>query len=147
MLEEENYKQSVFEEIPTEKIYSAKAINLAAFFAGSLAAGYLIAENFKAFNDTVKARNTLAVTFISTPILVGIVFIIPPNFPGIVFPALYILISYLVVKKHQEKKIQNHAQKGGDFYGGWRVTLIGLISIVLFLILPYSIQYIIDNFF
>lgn len=40
----------------TQKIYRDKAIWVGTFLGGPLAAGYLIAENFKAFNDPAKVK-------------------------------------------------------------------------------------------
>ena len=42
--------------IPTQKIYKNRAIEIATFLGGPLVAGYLIAENFKAFNEPDKSK-------------------------------------------------------------------------------------------
>lgn len=55
-MENHNTEDSVFQEIPTEKIYTEKQIRLGTFFCGPLVAGYCLAENFKAFGDKEKAK-------------------------------------------------------------------------------------------
>ena len=132
MTPESNLEKSVFEEIPTEKIYSEKAIRIGTFFAGPLVAGYCIAENFKAFNDFEKAKSTWIIAALSMIAIIGLIFIIPDNFPSILFPVLYSVVASYFLKKFQEQSIQNHIQKGGETFGGWRVALIGLLSILVF---------------
>src|SRR6218665_3420488 len=133
MIQQENVEKSVFEEIPTEKIYSEKAIRIATFFAGPLVAGYCIAENFKVFNDKEKAQKTWIITAIISFFIVCLVFLLHENFPSIIFPIIYSFIASYFLKTYQEKNIQNHLTNGGETYNGWRVTLIGLVSLLTFL--------------
>lgn len=142
---ENTLEKSVFEEIPTEKIYSEKAIRVGTFLAGPLVAGYCIAENFKAFNDIEKARNTWIITAITMVAIIGLIFIVPDNFPNFLFPLLYLTISSYFLKKYQEQNIQNHIKNGGETFGGWRVTLIGLLSIIIFLGIIVSILALTEN--
>ncbi|MET3025725.1 hypothetical protein ABXT06_03515 [Flavobacterium sp. UW10123] len=145
MIEDNNLEKSVFEEIPTEKIYSEKAIRIGTFFAGPLVAGYCIAENFKAFNDSEKARNTWTITTLSMIAIIGLIFIIPDNFPSILFPVLYSAVASYFLKKFQEQNIQKHIQNGGETFGGWRVTLIGLLSILIFFGIIMSVVLLTEN--
>ncbi|RYJ40985.1 hypothetical protein NU08_0422 [Flavobacterium anhuiense] len=145
MTPESNLEKSVFEEIPTEKIYSEKAIRIGTFFAGPLVAGYCIAENFKAFNDFEKAKNTWIITALSMIAIIGLIFIIPENFPSILFPVLYSVVASYFLKKFQEQDIQKHIQNGGETFGGWRVTLIGLLSIIVFFGIIMSIILLTEN--
>lgn len=139
MSTEENLEKSVFEEIPTEKIYSEKAIRIGTFFAGPLVAGYCIAENFKVFNDFEKAKNTWIITILSMIAIIPLIFIIPDNFPSFLFPLLYLSVSSYFLKKFQEQNIQNHIQNGGETFSGWRTALIGLISILIFFGIIFSV--------
>lgn len=145
MIQNDTTEKSVFEEIPTEKIYSEKAIRIGTFFAGPLVAGYCIAENFKAFNDFEKAKNTWIITALSMIAIIGLIFIIPDNFPSILFPVLYSVVASYFLKKFQEQDIQNHIQNGGETFGGWRVTLIGLLSIIVFFGIIMSIVLLTEN--
>lgn len=132
MTQDETLEKSVFEEIPTEKIYSEKAIRIGTFFAGPLVAGYCMAENFKAFNDFEKAKKTWLITILSALLIIVLVFVIPENVPNIIFPIIYLSITSYLLKTFQEKDIQAHIANGGETYSGWRTTLICLISIVVF---------------
>lgn len=44
------------EQIPTGKIYKDKTIYIATFLGRPLVAGYLIANNFKVFNEPTKVK-------------------------------------------------------------------------------------------
>lgn len=45
---------------PTEKVYRERGIVAATFLGGPLAGGYMLAMNFKAFNEPTKARWAIA---------------------------------------------------------------------------------------
>jgi hypothetical protein len=55
--------------IPAQKIYSEKNIWRATFLGGPLVAGYLLAENFKAFNEPEKVRKTWIIAVLATIII------------------------------------------------------------------------------
>lgn len=133
MIQKETEEKSVFEEIPTQKIYSEKAIKIGTFFAGPLVAGYCMAENFKVFNDSEKAKKTWIITLISAVLIIALVFLIPENVPSFIFPVIYLSITSYLVKTFQEKDIQAHIANGGETFNGWRTTIVGIISVVVFL--------------
>ncbi|WP_343694909.1 hypothetical protein [Flavobacterium sp.] len=133
-MENHNTEDSVFQEIPTEKIYTEKQIRLGTFFCGPLVAGYCLAENFKAFGDKEKAKKTWLITILSSFLVILLIFSIPENIniPNIIFPIIYTGIASFIIKKYQEKDIKKHLENGGETFGGWRTVLIGLISLAAF---------------
>ena len=133
MIQKETEEKSVFEEIPTQKIYSEKAIKIGTFFAGPLVAGYCMAENFKVFNDFEKAKKTWIITLISAVLIIALVYLIPENVPSFIFPVIYLSITSYLVKTFQEKDIQTHIANGGETFNGWRTTIVGIISVAVFL--------------
>lgn len=145
MIQEENSEKSVFEEIPTEKIYSKIAIGAGTFFGGPFVAGYCIAENFKAFNDFDKARKTYIITGISTIIISIIAFNTPENIPSVTFPLIYAFITSFIIKTYQGKNIEKHVENGGDFFNGWRMFLISIISVIILLAILYGIAYLLPQ--
>ncbi|WP_428228515.1 hypothetical protein [Flavobacterium sp.] len=122
--------KSVFEEIPTEKIYTEKAIRIGTFLGGPLVAGYFMAENFKVFNDDEKVKKTWIITILFTLLVFGLIFLIPENIniPNIIFPIIYMGIAGYFTKKYQEKNINEHTQNGGEHYNGWRIAGISFIG-------------------
>lgn len=133
MMEEVLHEKSVFEEVPAEKIYSEKAIAVATFMGGPLVAGYLMSENFKVFGEISKVKKTWIISILSTIVVFGLIFSIPEsvNIPNVVFPLIYLgIVSYLT-KIYQQKNINEHVEKGGEQYNGWRTFAISVIGCVV----------------
>ncbi|WP_426474162.1 hypothetical protein [Chryseobacterium balustinum] len=118
---------------PTEKIYRDRAIWVGTFLSGPLAAGYLIAENFKAFNDTDKAKKTWIYAIISTIVVFGGVFLIPDNVKILnhIIPLIYTAIAYYLVQHFQGHNISTHISSGGQLYSWWRTIAVGIIGLAI----------------
>jgi uncharacterized membrane protein HdeD (DUF308 family) len=120
-------------EIPSQKIFSEKAVRVGTFLGGPLIAGYLLAENFKVFDQNEKAKNTWIISIISTIIVFAGPFVIPGSdkIPNQVIPIAYtILVSYLV-HKYQGTQIEFHVKSGGQTFGWWRVIVISIIGLII----------------
>lgn len=126
----EEIEQTHFIEVPTEKIYTEKAIWLGAFLGGPLVAGYFIAENFKVFNDDEKAKKTWMITIAATVVIFSILFLIPEDtkIPTQLFPLVYIVIASYLTKYFQEQKMNEHIKNGGKKFNWWRTIAVGLIG-------------------
>lgn len=126
---------------PEFKIYKDKAIYGATFFGGPLAAGYIIAENFKAFGDNKKFKRTWIIT-ISFTVFLFLLMIFSPNaerIPKYIIPLAYTIVAFSLIRMHQGKQIDNHIKDGGKTYSGWRVLLISIISLLITFIVFLSI--------
>lgn len=130
--------------VPVNKIYKDRAIWVATFLGGPLAAGYIIAENFKTFNEPEKAKKTWIFSIIATIIVFGGVFLIPENvkIPGQLIPLIYTGIAFYLVQHFQGKQILEHLNFGGHFFGWGRIILVGLIGLAITLlpILGFSLM-------
>ena len=73
---------------PEIKIYKYSALWIGAFFGGPLAAGYIIAENFKALNNPGYAKKTWIFTVLATIIFIIGTLLMPKDIkiPTIFFP-------------------------------------------------------------
>src|SRR5436190_23302904 len=69
---------------PRREIYPLFAIYIATLVGGPLAAGYLVAEDYKVLNDTAKVRATWLITFIAFVIMVVLALYLPENAPNFV---------------------------------------------------------------
>lgn len=132
-MEEEIIEKSVFDEVPTEKIYPEKAISVGTFLGGPLVAGYLMAENFKVFGEFEKAKKTWIITIFSTILIFGLIFLIPESvaIPNVVFPLIYMAIAVYLTKRFQEQKINKHIENGGEEVNWWRTMGISFIGCVV----------------
>lgn len=120
-------------EIPKEKVYKNKMIWTGTFLGGPLVTGYMMAENFKAFNEPEKAKKTWIYTIIVTSVILGIIFLLP-DAPSRIFPIAYSAIAYILVQFFQEKNIENHISLGGKLFNWWRTIAVSVIGIVVLMV-------------
>ncbi len=120
-------------EKPSKKIYNEKAIWPAAFLGGPLAGGYLIAENFKAFNEAGKAKKTWFFTILATILIFGGIFFIPENIdiPNYIIPLIYTAIAYYIMHHFQGQNISKHISAGGQLYSWGRTIAVGFIGLAI----------------
>jgi len=119
-----------------KKIYKDNAIWVGTFFGGPLVAGYLIAENFKVFNEVSKAKKTWIYAIIGTMLIFGGVFLIPDNvkIPNQIIPLTYTVVAYSLFKHFQGRNISAYRALGGKTFSWWRVIAISLIGCVITII-------------
>jgi hypothetical protein len=117
------------------KFYSQKAIAIATFFGGPLAAGYLIRENYLSLEDSENGNSSLVIGIIATMLLFIGIFSIPDSImnkiPNQILPAIYTGIIYLIVKKIHTELLNQHKENGNEFYSVWKAVGIGVISLAI----------------
>jgi len=117
------------------KFYSQKAIGIATFIGGPLAAGYLIRENYLSLNKPDAGKKALIFGLLVTVLLFTGIFMLPDavinKIPRGILPAIYTGIIYLIVEKIQGKILNEHKTNNNTFYSGWKAAGIGLISLVV----------------
>jgi len=140
-------QETLDNQTPTHKIYKDRAVWLVAFLGGPLAAGYIISENFKAFNQPDKAKKTWIYTIIATIIIFGGIFSIPDSvkIPNQIIPLIYSGIAYFLMQHFQGANITAHINSGGQLHVWWRTLLVGLIGLAITLIAVFSIVFFSDN--
>src|SRR5690606_27891523 len=112
--------------IASKKVYADKSIYLGTILGGPLVGAYLMAENFKTFNDWQKAKHTWIYGISIFTFALAVSFLVPENisFPKFIFPALYFVIAQYGIKKFQHQNIANFIDAGAKVYGWWRVVKI-----------------------
>ncbi|SHH37086.1 hypothetical protein [Winogradskyella jejuensis] len=119
------------------KLYSTKSITGATFLGGPLVAGYLISENFKAFNEIEKARTSLIIGIFCTLMLFTAIFMIPEQImnkiPNSIIPLIYTGIIWFLVEWSQGDRLKAHKENNHTFFSGWRAAGFGLISLLIIL--------------
>jgi hypothetical protein len=132
---------------PKRKIYKDKAIWAGTFIGGPLTAGYLIAENFKAFNEPNKAKSTWFLAIIGTIIIFGGIFLIPDNvkIPNQLIPLIYTAITFFLVQHFQGQKITSHINAGGHLFGWWRTIGVGVLGLAITIIPIFGIALLTDS--
>jgi len=140
-------EQTLDIEKPTQKIYKDRAIWVGTFLGGPLTAGYLIAENFKAFNELDKAKKTWIYATITTIIVFGGVFMIPDNVnvPNQIIPLIYTAIAYFLVQHFQGQKITKHLDSGGQLFSWWRTIGVSITGLVITIIPIFAFALLSDS--
>ena len=133
--------------VTTERIYRDKELALASFLGGPLAIGYLIAENFKAFEQRDKARITWVATLLSMVVIFGSLFLIPAleKIPNFLIPLIYTSIAYALVNRFQGERIAAHIDAGGEVYSWKRTIGVGLIGLVITLVVLLGTGLVVDS--
>jgi len=117
------------------KLYSQKAITIATYFGGPLAAGILIRKNSLNLGREKEGLIVLIVGIVSTILLFWGISQIPEpiidKIPNVLIPAIYTGIIYLTVEKMHGQILKMHKEEGNKFYSNWKATGIGLICTVV----------------
>lgn len=143
-------KQSILKnETKNLKFYSQKAIGIATFIGGPLAAGYLIRENYLSLNKPDEGRKSLLIGIASTILLFIGIFMIPESImdkvPNQILPAIYTGIVLYIVAKIHGTILYQHKENGNEFYSEWKAAGIGLISAIILVIGIFGYAYILPD--
>jgi len=139
-------EQTPENKIPDGKIYKDRQIWTGTFLGGPLVAGYLIAANFKAFNQPDRATKAWIYSILATILIFGGLLIIPDSvkIPNQIIPLIYTGIAYYLVKHFQGLNITEHINAGRQIYNWWRVIGIGLIGLII-TIIPFVGLYLLSD--
>lgn len=123
-------------QITERKIYKEKALWFGSLIGGPLIAGYIIAENFKAFNEPRNAQKTWLLTIVSTIIIFAGALLISDStkIPNQIIPFTYTIVAYFLLKHYQGTEIESHIESGGQVYKWGRVIIISLIGLAITLV-------------
>jgi hypothetical protein len=130
-------------QFPTDSVYTDRSVWVGSYLGGPLVAGYIIAHNFKAFNEPSNAKKTWIITIIITLLIFGGLFLTPQaeKIPGVIIPLTYTVIAYFLIRYYQGKKIEDHINAGGPTYGWLRVVGVSIIGLMITVIPIFGIAY------
>lgn len=121
----------------TTKFYSQRAIAIATYFGGPLAAGYLARQNFINLGKADYGKYSMIIGIISTLLIFIGIFSTPEyiidKIPRMLIPLVYTGIIYLIIEKLQGKELKEHKGNNGEFYSAWRAVGVGSICMVILL--------------
>jgi hypothetical protein len=120
------------------RLYSSRQVGTAAFLAGPIAGGWLLALNLHRTGDRKSSRITIASTIIGTLGLALFVMILPTDFPNIGVPVVIGGVFALAYRFSFESEYKKHVQAGAVKASNWAVlgsSLVGLLCVLaLFLV-------------
>lgn len=142
---EVNWDDENILDMDEKKIYTNKSISLATFLGGPIAAGFLIAKNFKVFGNDRAARKSISIGINSTFILfIGLFFLpehIVDRIPQPIIPAAYTSIIYFIVEKLQGQKIKDFIEEGGKKASGWSAAGYGFLGLLIIAMLTFILTF------
>lgn len=130
--------------VSIRRVYKMWAIWTGSIIGGPLAAGYMIAENFKAFDeDEARIKRTWIYTILATiALLCGVAFISEEflnKIPGLTMPLIYTVVIRMIANHFQGRSIQSHLAGGGRKFSWGRVVVIGVIGAIVTAVACYLI--------
>lgn len=132
-------------EQPQRGIYSERAIYIATFFGGPLAAGILMASNYKLFGKDEAARKAIIIASLATIGIIILLLSIPESIidkiPQQLLPFIYTGIVYLAIIKYQQGDIQRCLENGYLKASGWKIFGISVLSLTVTVIVFFVIFY------
>jgi len=118
------------------KIYTEKNLWTVAFLGGPLSAGYVIAENFKTFNETKKVKITWGITVALTLLIFGFLpETTPKNLPYCLIPLIYTAIAAAIMNHYQKIKITDYLANGGEKHSWGYAICVGFIGLAVTVLL------------
>jgi hypothetical protein len=115
------------------KIYKIKSIRIGTLLGGPLVTGYLMAVNFKAFNEPGNAKKAWTYSILSTILIFSACILIPlpDKFPNILIPLAYTGIAEYIAKRYQGANIDAHINAGYQTYTLGRALWISMIGLAV----------------
>ncbi|MDQ6787832.1 MAG: hypothetical protein M3033_13580 [Acidobacteriota bacterium] len=110
---------------PTEKVYKDREIWVGTLLGGTLAAGYMVAANYKAFGETDKVQKTWFVTIAATAFLFYVTFFAPylDRIPNQLFSLVCAGIIFVLEQIYQGEKLGRTSARAGAFKAGGKLLV------------------------
>ena len=111
-------------------LYSPNQVGVAAFLASAFAGAWLMAADYRATGQPIKARNALWIGALTTLATIGLGFVLPDKFPNSVLPLAVAFGMRAVAEKEFNAILKDHDAAGGALHSWWRVVGISVLIIV-----------------
>lgn len=118
--------------------YTKFQILIGTFLGGPLAGIYFIKKNFDAMGDTAQAKKTVIIGLSLVAALLALLPVMPEFIPGVVYAIAYASTAQAI---YIQKQI---SLKDNPRYSHWNVTLVVVISILVFVAIILPLIYLYD---
>lgn len=112
---------------PKARLYSVAGITLATFLGSAFAGGLLMAFNYRALGEPVKARNALGLAFLATAMVLALALVLPESVPGLAFVLPQLVVVQMLARKLQGAAIGAHQARGAAMHSNWLAAGISLL--------------------
>jgi hypothetical protein len=113
-------------------LYTVHQITVATFLGSGIAGAWLVASNFNAVDQPIKARRWIWIGIAATVALIGISFVLPDWVPGFILPLAFTFGARAVATTEFGWILRDHERVGGDLRSWWKV--VGIILLVFAII-------------
>jgi hypothetical protein len=123
------------------QIYTERTILISTLIGGPLVAGYLMARNFKAFQEPEKIKYTWIYSILATILTFSSARLLSAidhssyQSTNLLIPLIYLAATSLMVKRYQKEKIEKLISSGIKAFTVWRGLGIGCIGLVTTLVI------------
>ncbi|HBG70089.1 MAG: hypothetical protein A2W93_10145 [Bacteroidetes bacterium GWF2_43_63] len=128
------------------KIYREKSIWVGTMLGSPLVGGYMMASNFRAFNEKSKVGQTWIISVLITVVALYLASLIPDSFSRLanfLVPSINAGIAAVIANKLQGDRIAEHIRQGGKIFSGWRVFLITVIAVAAILTVIFGFLFLV----
>jgi len=128
------------------KIYTGGAIVIGTLLGGPLAAGYMIARNFKIFNAHHHIRKTWIYAILTAIVSITLMYLTAEDdfIPDYTIPLMYTAMAYYLLSHFQKETIDAYTSIHGAKFGLLNIVCVGVISIFVTGFCCTLILYILD---
>ena len=132
----------------TEKVYKDREIWVATLLGGTLAAGYMVAKNYRAFGETDKVWKTWLATVAATAFIFYTAFFAPhlDRIPGQLFSLVCAGIIIVLVQIFQGEKIRAHISAGKQVQSWWKTIGVASAAFGITIVLLVGMAFVVAAF-
>jgi hypothetical protein len=125
-------------------LYTVHQITVATFFGSGIAGGWLAAANFNAVDQPIKARRWIWIGIAATLAMLGIAFVLPDRFPGIVLPLAFTFGARAIATTEFGWILRDHEKVGGDVRSWWKVVGICIVASAIVFAVAFAVTFAYD---
>lgn len=129
-----------------KKIYSPNQIFGGSLWGGPIAAVYFLRSNYLELGDEEKAKKALSYGVLFILSIMAVLPFLPENFPGMVLPLAYCLVSKQLAITTQLDKEAIEESAEHTFVSSWKVFGIGTIALATLLIALIAFFIVLEDF-
>jgi hypothetical protein len=116
------------------RFYSPWQVAVGALLASPMGGCLFLAWNYGEMGRPEAKRQALTGGVVSTALVIGLLFVLPENFPNLVVPMVYTLTIQFIANRSQGLAYAKHIEGGGAPHSWWRVLGISLATLVVVLL-------------
>ena len=116
------------------RVYTPWQVSVCCLIGGPVPATWLIAENFRVFDDQKKRKLAFLYGAIATVALIGLGFVLPKHSSGMVLAALVAAAARGITTHQQGSQIEQLRAEGGRIASWWSAVGFGVLGLVAVLI-------------